>query len=279
MNTTANNINYNPATTATVTKTASPGAVVTQTTITQPVTSKYAPVNKKFEIFSSIFGVLAGIFMFVGAVLNIIAMGLILRNGSYYYYTTGILLVIGFSFWFASALLNWIPSFGGFARSTRSGYLLFNFFGSILGLLAFALFVIGAAFWLSVYGGLRYAGQIIWIIAGSFWVASVLLRDLGVRWDGMNTYKNHPVDGTNTTNKSALAAHLSSFWSNALATDLYLITSVLFLLGAIFFDSLGRNGGSTNYTGREFEVAAAILWLVGSSIIILSSISHCISRR
>jgi hypothetical protein len=258
-----------------------PGEVITQTTITQNNNNYAQPTyHKGFEVFSTIFAVIAGVGMWLGAALILTAMALVLRDVNYHYTSIGGLLIAGFSLWFLAHLANWIPNFGGFGKNTRSGYHIFNFFGNMLALIAMALFIAGAACWLSFYGNARYAGEILWVIAGSFWVASMLVRDLGVRYDAMNTYKNYPVGGNlNDTDKKMLGAHVSSIWSNALATDLYLISSVLFLLGAIMFVARGRNYDQNFYTAGQFQVAAAILWLVGSGIVLFASILHCIARR
>ena len=188
--------------------------------------------------------------------------------------------------------MNWIPNFGGFAKrtgvnGTRSGYHIFNIFANLLAVLAFALFIVGAALWLSTFANPRYGGEIVWIVAGGLWLISMIVRDFGLRYDAMNTYKGYPVLPTtvnnqqDTTAKRALGAHISSIWSNALATDGYLIASTLFLLGAIMFAVRGRNyeQDTTGYTSRQFETAAAVLWLVGSCIVFFAAIAHCVARR
>jgi len=225
--------------------------------------------------------------MFCGAALILTAMALLLRDVNYHYTSIGGLLVAGFSLWLIAACFQWAPNFCGFGGQTRSGYHIFNFFANILAIIGFALFVVGAALWLSAFGNPRYAGEILWIIASGFWVLSLLVRDFGLRYDAMNTYKAYPVLPTNATNnavytndqKRGFGAHLSSVWSNAIATDLYLIASVCFAVGAIFFDVRGRMAPIDLYTSGQFQVAAGVLWIVGASIVILASIAHCVARR
>jgi hypothetical protein len=259
-----------------------PGEVITQTTVTTTGANNYAAPSKGFNVFASIFGVLAGVGFFCGAVLILTAMALLLRDSTAYYTQIGGLLVAGFSLWFLASLLNWIPNFGGFSKTNRSGYHIFNVFANLLSLIGFALLIAGAGCWLSSNLNSRYAGEILWIIGSSFWLVSLLLRDMGIRYDTMNTYKNYPVLPTTNNNnqqKSQLGAHISSVWSNALATDLYLISSVLLLLGSIMFLARGRNAGINGYTSDQFQVAAGVMWIVAAAIIILASIAHCVSRR
>jgi hypothetical protein len=267
-------------------------SVVTQTTVTQTTTAPvYATENKGFATFSSVFGILSGVGYWLGSVLNLTAMALLLRDRNFYYTEIGGLLIAGFSLWFIASLLNWVPNFGGFAKrtgvnGTRSGYHIFNIFANLLAAVSFALFIIGAALWLSRFNDPRYGGEITWIVAGGLWLISMIIRDLGLRYDAMNTYKGYPVLPTtvnqqDTTAKRALGAHISSIWSNALATDGYLIASTLFLLGAIMFAVRGRSQEQdpTWYTSRQFEIAAAVLWLVGSCIVFFAAIAHCVARR
>jgi len=163
--------------------------------------------------------------------------------------------------------------------------LIFNFFANILSLIGFALMIAGAACWLSAYYSPRYAGEILWIIGSSFWLASLILRDMGIRYDAMNTYKAYPILPTQNANnvdssvKRGLADHLSSVWSNSLATDLYIIAATLFLLGSIMFDVRGRNIGYNEYTSNQFQIAAGCLWIVGACIVFFASILHCVARR
>jgi hypothetical protein len=272
-----NTYNYNQAYTKPV-----PGeTVVTQTTVTQQGAVGEYPVKQ--NIFASVFAVLAAVGMWLGAVLILTAMALLLRDASYHYRSIGGLLIAGFSLWFISAVLNNISPLGYFNKGARNqvGYHIFNFIASMLAWIAFALFIAGAGCWLSQSGDARYAGEILWVIAGSLWLASLLLRDMGVRYDAMNTYKNYPVGNNNndTQYKKNLGAHISSIWGNALATDLYLISSVLFLLGAIMFVARGRNSTFDGYTSNQFQTAAGCMWIVGSGIVLLASIAHCVSRR
>jgi hypothetical protein len=259
-------------------------AVVTQTTVTQTTQGAVAEYPVKQNIFASIFGILAAVAMFLGAVLILAAAALILRDSSYHYTSIGGLLIAGFSLWFIAAVLNNVSPLGYFNKGARNqaGYHIFNFIASVLAWVAFALFIAGAACWLSQYGNPRYAGEILWVIAGSLWLVSLLVRDMGVRYDAMNTYKNYPVL-PNTVNdtqyKKNLGAHISSIWGNALATDLYLISSVLFLLGAIMFVARGRNYGINDYTARQFEIAAGCMWIVGAGIVLFASLAHCVARR
>jgi hypothetical protein len=260
-------------------KPSSPGAVVTQTVITtQPTGTVHRAENKGLAIFSTIMSVLAGCGMWIGAVLVIIAMGLLLGDFFANYRAVGGLLIAAFSLWFLSSFCLWAPSFSGFGKTTRSGYHIANFFAKLLEICAFALFLAGAACLLSDFLYPRYAGPILWIIAGSLWLGALLIRDMGVRFDAMNTYKNYPAATTDTTDKW-YRLHVSSIWSNSLANDLYLIAATLFLLGAIMFVCSNTNAGIESYTSREFQVAGAIMWIVGASLILLASIAQCIARR
>ena len=259
-------------------------AVITQTTVTTQAAPAvvHTTANKGFGIFSTIFGIIAGLGMWLGSVLILTAMALLLRDVNYYYRDIGGLLVAGFSLWFLASLFSWIPNFCGFGRTTRSGYHIFNFFANMIGLVAFATFIAGAACWLAVSGQARYAGEILWIIASGLWLGSILLRDMGLRFDGMTTYKNYPVlpnTVADSTTKKSLGAHISSIWTNALATDLYLVASVLFLIGSIMFFCRGRNSGIDAYTSNQFQIAAGVMWIVGAGIVFFAALLHCVARR
>ncbi len=258
-------------------------AVVTQTTVnTQAAPIVGTAPTKGFSIFSTVFGIIAGLGMWLGSCLVLTAMALLLRDSSRYYTDIGGLLIAGFSLWFLAALFNWVPNFGGFSKQNRSGYHIFNFFANILAVLAFAVFIAGAGCWLSAFGQPRYAGEILWIIASGMWLASLLLRDMGVRYDAMDTYKQYPVlpnTVATTETKKGLAGHLSSMWSNALATDLYIISAVLFLIGSIMFLSRGRNIGINEFTSNQFQIAAGCMWIVGAGIVFFASLLHCVARR
>ncbi len=275
----------------------SPGSqVITQTTITQTAPQPL-PVKlyKGYEIFSSIFGVAAAIGMWLGSVLIITAMALVLRDAFGYYTQVGGLLIAGFSLWFIASLLNWVPNFGGFSKGSsingqRSGYHIAGIAANLVAALSFALFIIGAACWLSVNGNPRYAGEILWILAAGLWLISVFIRDMGLRYDAICTYRHSIVlpttlsnttEGTTTTkaNRPELAAHLTSVWSNAITTDLYLIAATLFVLGAIMFAVRGRTADQSLYASGQAQVAAAVLWMVGACFVFFGAISHCIARR
>jgi len=279
MATTAQNV-YNPTA---LTKPVPGEAVITQTVITQQPAVAAAPVNKGYEIISGIFSVLAGVGMWLGSVLILTAMALTLRDSGRYYNDIGGLLVAGFALWFLASFTSWLGNFSGFAPSTFTGYHAFNFFFSTwFGWMGFALFLAGAACWLSEFENPRAAGEILWVIAGSLWLGSMLLRDMGVRYDTMNTYKKYPYQDPNIAtdpNRTYKAAHISSIWSNALATDMYLVASVLFLIGSIMFLVRGRNFDINLYTSGQFQTAGAIMWLVGSCIVFFFSIAQCVSRR
>jgi hypothetical protein len=284
----ATTVANNAAPTTQVYTKPTPGeTVITQTTVTTAPAYTTTTANKGVSIFSTIFGIIAGSLMWIGAVLVLVGAALAIRDITYYTVSIGILFIIGFSLWLLASLANWIPNFSGFGKNQangyRSGYHIWNFFANILAFLAFALFIAGAGCFLSSYGSPRYAGQILWIIAGSFWLASMLLRDLGVRHDAMDTYRQYPVLPNNVAAdadyKNGLRAHLSSIWSNALATDLYLVASVLFLVGAIMFDASGRSMPYSAFTADKFTVAFSVLWVVGASIVFIGSILHWIARR
>lgn len=230
-----------------------------------------------FEAFTSVFSALAGLGMFIGGILVLTATALLVRSYDFYYTSSGILLIIGFSFWLFAAVMNWIPTFGAFHGSTKNPYLIWNFFASILACSAFILYITGACCWLSVYGTVRFAGEIIWIIAASIWCCSVLLRDMGVRWAHMITYR-HKNQVLNETEKLEIAVYQSSTWCNTLATIGYMIASLLLLFGSVMYNSRGRNNVDS-YTGRQFMITASIMWIIGASIAVGSSIPHCISRR
>ena len=259
--------------------------VVTQTTVTQQTLAPVAaPVNKGFEIFSTVFAVLAGLGMWLGSVLVLTAMALLLQNSGFYYTHIGGLLVAGFSLWFIASLLNWVPNFAGFGKSTRSGYHIVNVFANFLAACGFALLIAGAACWLSTMTNPRIAGPILWIIGSGLWLASMLIRDMGIRYDAMNTYKNYPVlpttvNANETNNKSALGAHISSVWGNALATDLYIISAVLLLVGSIFFVARNNNFSVDGYAATIFEQTAGILWIVSAVLVFFASMAHCVARR
>jgi heme/copper-type cytochrome/quinol oxidase subunit 2 len=102
----------------------------------------------------------------------------------------------------------------------------------------------------------------------------------------MRTYKDYPILPTTATVNNAdnnvakaRGARISSLWGNAIATDLYLVSSVLFLLGAIFWVCRENNYNINGYTAGKFENAASILWIVGSSIIFFAALAHCVARR
>jgi hypothetical protein len=260
---------------------AAPGAttqIVTTVTETVPVAP---PAHKGFEIFSSVFGVAASVLMFCGAALNLTAMALVLTNPISYDTTIGGLLVAGFSLWFLSAILLWIPNFGGFTLGTRAGYHIFGVFANLLQLSAFALFIAGAGCSLS-FGyleNIRLAGLILWIIASGLWLGGALLRDLGLRYDAMITYRDTPVLPVDGTKDQRLPLHLSSIWSNAFATDLLLLSATLFLLGSIMFLVEFNNRVIAPSTSRSFNIAGGVLWIVGSSIMLFTAIFQAFARR
>ncbi|KAL0476461.1 SLC22A7 [Acrasis kona] len=260
------------------------GAFPIATQFVQPVDTNK---RQNFEAFSSTSSILAAISFWTGAALIIAACGLILRDSRYHYTAIGVLLIIGFSLWLLGSILNWLPTIGGFFRANRSGYHIFNFIACLLGMVSFSLFIAGSGCWLSRFGNVHTSGEIVWIIAGGFYIASILVRDLGLRYDAMDTYKKHgsttliPPTETlqnNDPNKNDLKLHMSSVWGNAIATDSYLITAVLFLLGSIMFRVRGSNGSST-LAGRQFEIAAGCMWIVGASIVIFAALAHCVARR
>jgi hypothetical protein len=264
--------------------------VVTQTTVTQTLAPAFVPESKGFAIFSSVFGALSALGWWLGSVLNLTAMALALRDSSFYYTPIGGLLVAGFSLWFIASLLNWVPNFGGFAKvgpnGARDGYHIFNLFANLLAAISMALFITGAACWLSGFNNVRYHGTIVWIVAASLWLISLIIRDMGLRYDAMRTYRDYPILPTtatanNTDNNVAKArgARISSLWGNAIATDLYLVSSVLFLLGAIFWVCRENNYNINGYTAGKFENAASILWIVGSSMVFFAALAHCVARR
>jgi len=281
-----NNNMYQPAM---VTKPIPGETVVTETTITQ--TQNYASpvVNKGFDIFSTVFSLIAAFGYFCGAALLLTAMALVLRDVDYHYTSIGGLMIAGFSLWFLSALINWVPNFGGFARvgpgGTRSAYHIFNIFANALSWIGFALLIAGAACWLSAFGNPRYAGEILFVIGSSIWLAGMILRDLGLRYDAMQTYKNYPA--ANNVNapamdaeaKRGLGAHISSLWGNALATDLYLIAATLFVVGSALFIARGRNFDRDFNTAQTFQTAWATVWLVASGLVLFAAIAHCVARR
>ncbi len=68
--------------------------VITQTTVTQTTTAPVVQTeNKGFAAFSSVFGALAGLGMWLGSVLNLTAMALLLRDRNFYYTEVGGLLI------------------------------------------------------------------------------------------------------------------------------------------------------------------------------------------
>jgi hypothetical protein len=223
--------------------------------------------------------------MFCGAALILTGMALVLRDVNFYYTTIGGLFIAGFSLWFLAALFNWVPNFGGFSKrsgpgNTRSGYHIFNIFANALAWIGFAVLIAGSGCFLSSFGNPRYAGEILWIIGSGIWLGSMLLRDLGLRYDAMNTYKNYAPATVNDPNaKKGIGAHLSSVWSNAFATDLYLVAATLLTVGAILWAVRGRSFDRDVYTATTFQTAAAILWIVSAGIVIFASIAHCIARR
>jgi hypothetical protein len=230
------------------------------------------PAATYLNDFSTLSSILSGTCMWIGAVLILTASALIIQDADYYYTAIGVVLVIGFSFWFVAAVANWLPSFGGFGKRSRSGYHIINFFGACLAWISFAMLIAGAACWLSPSAESRSAGFTVWIISSCIWITSVLTRDMGVHWDGMNTFKNYPIIPTNrpdNASMNALGLHLSSLWGNAIATDLYMITAMSFLIGSALF----------RVDSRQFQVAAAWLWLGGSIVTLFSAIAQCVARK
>jgi len=272
-----------------------PGSVQTFAAVpVQPVTqlNQVYTVNdhkSKFGVFAFVMSVLSAVCWFIGAVLNIAAMSCLLQDIGFYYYSVFVLLIIGFSFWFAAVVLNAIPSCGGFTRTHRSGYLIGHFFYALFAGVAMILFITGAGCFLSFNTGTNIGGNVVWIIAGSLWLAGVFIRDLGLRYDMMNTYKNYPQG--NTAQNAIIAAnngqsdakrttqfklHMASIWSNSVITAFYFIVAVLFLIGAIFYDSAVRGQPSTY---GPFHVATGVLWLIGSIMVFFGSFFQCAARR
>ncbi len=273
-----------------VQKVLSPGAnVITQTTITQTAAPAIVPESKGFQAFSSTFGALSGLGWWLGSCLTLTAMALALRDSSFYYTQIGGLLVAGFSLWFIASLLNWVPNFGGFAKTgpngARDGYHIFNIFANLLIAAGMILLIAGAGCWLSGFNQPRYSGTILWIIGSGLWLGGLLIRDFGLRYDAMRTYKDYPVvaNATNDPNYNTLRKQrggmISSLWGNALATDMYLIAATLFVVGSIFWLARNNNYELNGYTAGKFENAASILWIVGSGIVFFAAIAHCVARR
>lgn len=260
---------------------------------TQPVTNLAVyTVNdhkSRFGVFTWIMSVLSAVCWFIGAVLNIAAMSCQLSDATFYYNSVFVLLIIGFSFWFAAVVLNAIPSIGGYTRSHRSGYLIAHSFYAVFAAVAMILFITGAGCFLSNRISTNIGGNVVWIIAGSLWLAGVFIRDLGLRYDMMNTYKNYPL--TKDANTAVLNAnngqsklgrttqfklHMASIWANSVVTTFYFVVATLFLIGAIMYNA-ARNGAGVNY--QPFGVAFGVMWLVASIMIFFGSFFQCVARR
>jgi len=291
-----------------------PGSVTTQTVVTQlpsqtmfvpmdqpttilPVTAvlpaNYTSTSKKFSRFETVMTVLGSIALWVGSVFLIAAMACLLRDGAYYATAVGVLLIIGFSFWLINSILKFIAPIASLGSTeTRTPRRSFMVFYLICEIIAMMIFIAGAGCWLSFYGNPRFAGEIIWIIASSIWLVGVLVRDIGVRWEQMNTYKNvmlpgsteariannQPAPNVATPTRRKLGLFMLATWTNAILSQFYLVNVTLFLLGSIMFDTRYR-GNHDYFAARSLEIAAGVLWLVPSCIFFFMAIGHCVARR
>ncbi|KAL0483801.1 hypothetical protein AKO1_014046 [Acrasis kona] len=290
-----------------------PGSVTTQTVVTQMPTTTFVSVvdqpttilpltvaptnyvssNKKYSRFETVMTVLGSICLWIGSILIIAAMACLLHDGAFYATSIGVLLIIGFSFWLANSILKFIAPIASFGnsetRTVRRGIMFFYLLAEIIVMM---LFVAGAGCWLSSYGHPRWAGEILWIIASSIWLAAVIIRDIGVRWEQMNTYKNVYLPGGNearvagsqpapnvaTPYKRKLGFNLLATWTNSILSQFYLVAVTLFLLGSILFDTRYR-GSHDYFASRSLEIGAAVLWLVPTCFFFFMAIGHCIARR
>jgi hypothetical protein len=221
--------------------------------------------------------------IFAGAACVLSGSALLLRDWSYYYNTIGILLLIGFSAWTGASIFNFIGSFRS-GNSPQDRYIWINLVSSVIFFLAGLNLILGAAFWLTSNDDLRYAGRILWVVAGGLTLGAFFTRVLGAFWDATDLYRHKTYLPAETAplraNEGTVLdfeptdSHKAAIWGNAMASTIYLVAAATFWIGTIAMYMMYPH---TEKDGLEDLTGA--LWVASAGLMIFGGICHMVARK